>query len=499
MPVPMSDVIPAPVETHPDPSADFVLEPSTVISAAGGSATTPTVEWLAALLRRGTGFPLPVVAAGSHPSRVISVALGGADPAVGGEGYTLSVSTTEIALRANSGAGLFHGAETLRQLLPATIESAPGQGPWAVSGGQILDHPRYPWRGAMLDVARHFFSVADVERYIDEIALYKMNVLHLHLSDDQGWRIAISGWPQLTAVGGSSEVGGGPGGYYTQEQYSQIVAYAANRYVTVVPEIDTPGHVNAALASYANLNCDGTAPALYTGINVGFSSLCVGAPITYQFLDDVIGELASLTPGPYIDIGGDEALSTPPADYTAFIERVTQMVVAHGKTPVGWAEMGAAKLPGDAIAEYWNTDDGGASARIAAAQGVKLVLAPADHGYLDQKYDPDTPLGLTWAGAVSVEASYAWEPTDYGIPAGQVEGVEAPLFSETLTTMADIEYMAFPRLAGIAEIGWSPEQTHAWGAYRERLAAQALRWEALGINFYRAPEVPWPAALNGSG
>ena len=341
----------------------------------------------------------------------------------------------------------------------------------------------------MLDVARHFFSVADVERYIDEMTLYKINVLHLHLTDDQGWRIAISGWPQLTAVGGSSAVGGGPGGHYTQEQYSQIVAYAASRYVTVVPEIDTPGHVNAALASYANLNCEGTAPALYTGINVGFSSLCVGAPITYQFLDDVIGELASLTPGPYIDIGGDEAQSTPPADYTAFVERVTQMVVSHGKTRVGWAEIGAAKLPGDAIAKYWKGEDGGASARMAAAQGVKLVLAPADHGYLDQKYDPDT--------LPRRSPAYAWEPSDYGIPAGQVEGVEAPLFSETLTTMADIEYMAFPRLAGIAEIGWSPKWTHAWDAYRARLAAQAPRWEALRINFFRAPEVPWPAGLSG--
>ena len=260
----------------------------------------------------------------------------------------------------------------------------------------------------------------------------------------------------------------------------------------MVPEIDTPGHVNAALASYAELSCDGQAPPLYTGIEVGFSSLCVGKPVTFQFLDDVIAELAQLTPGPYIGIGGDEAQSTPAADYAAFIEKVIQVVAAHGKVAVGWAEMAAAALPSTAVAEYWDTKDGGASAEQAASRGVKVVMAPGDRAYLDQKYDPETRLGLTWAGPTSVEASYDWDPTGYGVPAGQVEGVEATLFSETLSTMADIEQMAFPRLPGIAEIGWSPQTAHDWSSYRRRLAAQAPRWEAMGLDFYRAPEVSWP-------
>ena len=214
---------------------------------------------------------------------------------------------------------------------------------------RIDDRPRFRWRGAHLDVSRHFFSVAEVKRYIDLISQYKVNVLHLHLSDDQGWRIAIDSWPRLTSVGGSTEVGGGPGGYYTKRDYRELVRYAAARYITVVPEIDTPGHTNAALASYAELNCDGIAPPLYTGIDVGFSSLCVDKEITYEFLDDVIRELAALTPGPYLHMGGDEAHSTEDADYVRFIERVQPIVAAHGKRLMGWEEIAQAPLlPGHA-------------------------------------------------------------------------------------------------------------------------------------------------------
>jgi hexosaminidase len=493
MVIPMTDVIPIPMELHPDPSADFTLTGSTVLAVSGGAVAEPTATWLAALLRHGTGFALPITVGAAHAGRVIALELGDADPSLGDEGYTLTVRPGSVVIRAATGAGLFHGAETLRQLLPGSVETAGGRGPWTVSGGQIVDRPRYPWRGAMLDVARHFFSVADVERYIDEIALYKINILHLHLTDDQGWRIAINGWPQLTAVGGSTEVGGGTGGYYTQDQYRQIVAYAASRYVTVVPEVDGPGHVNAALASYPELTCSGTAPPLYTGIDVGFSSLCVGKAVTYQFLDEVLGQLAAMTPGSYIAIGGDEAGGTPPEDYTAFIEKAVQTVAAHGKTAVGWAEIAAAPLPSGTIAEYWDTADGGASLERAVQDGVRVVLAPANCCYLDQKYDDNTTLGLVWAGPTSVETAYDWDPTSYGVPAAQVEGVEAPLFSETLTTMADIEQMAFPRLPGIAEIGWSPQSTHDWSSYRLRLAAQAPRWEAMNVDFYRSPEVSWPA------
>ena len=246
----------------------------------------------------------------------ISLLLSGAPASVGAQGYQLDITATSITVRANQPAGLFNGVQTLRQLLPVAAESTTVQtGPWLVPGGQIVDHPRFGYRGAMLDVARHFFPVAAIKAYIDQIALYKVNHLHLHLSDDQGWRIAIDSWPRLTTYGGGTSVGGGPGGYYTKADYTEIVNYAAIRHITIVPEIDMPGHTNAALASYAELNCNGEAPSLYTGMKVGFSSLCVGRELTYKFIDDVIRELAALTPGPYIHIGGDEASSTSDADY----------------------------------------------------------------------------------------------------------------------------------------------------------------------------------------
>jgi hexosaminidase len=355
--------------------------------------------------------------------------------------------------------------------------------------GQIRDWPRFTWRGAMLDVARHFFSVQDVESYIDLLSQYKINRLHLHLSDDQGWRIEIRSWPRLAEIGGSTQVGGGPGGYYTQAQYAELVEYARQRYITIVPEIDLPGHTNAALASYAELNCDGSAPPLYTGIEVGFSSLCVDKEITYQFLSDVIKELAALTPGDYLHIGGDEAAATSPADYIRFIERVQPIVQAAGKQMVGWEEITRANLGQAAIAQYWNSS----VAQITPQAGVPLIISPANRTYLDMKYVPATSLGLMWAGTVEVQDAYRWDPASVvaGVTEADILGVEAPLWSETLLTLTDIEYMAFPRLIGIAEIGWSPQQGRSWDEYRLRLGAQAARLEELDVTFYHSPQVPW--------
>ena len=217
--------------------------------------------------------------------------------------YTLDVSEQSVNILGDDAAGVFYGLQTLRQLLPAAFEyeasrprgrNAP---PVQIPALHIEDQPRFSWRGAMLDVARHFLTVDEVKRFVDLMALHKLNRLHLHLADDQGWRIDIKSWPNLTTHGGSTEVGGGPGGFYTQEQYSDIVRYAADRFITIVPEIDMPGHTNAALASYAELNCDGLARPLYTGTEVGFSALCVEKDVTYTFIDDVVREIAALTPG----------------------------------------------------------------------------------------------------------------------------------------------------------------------------------------------------------
>jgi len=489
-------LVPAPAQVTATPGGPFVLSETTAVIAGDGSVAV--AERLAALLRPATGFPVAVTASttGAKPADgTIRLALDPAATDLGAEGYELSVTAAAVTLTAHQPAGLFYGVQTLRQLLPAAIESTTQQsGPWAVGATHIVDTPRYPWRGAMLDVSRHFFSAADVTTYIDEIALYKLNVLHLHLSDDQGWRIAIAARPRLTELGGRSAVGGGTGGYYTRQDYESIVAYAAERFVTIIPEIDMPGHTNAALSSYAELNCNGKATEPYTGIEVGFSSLCVDADATYEFLDVVLGELAAMTPGPYLHIGGDEVQTLSDEQYTSFIERVQAIVTKHGKTLVGWEEAAQATLTPGSVVQYWNTNSKFAALLAkSSTRGVKLVLSPADRSYLDMKYDDDYHLGLEWAGRVSVHTSYDWDPGTVIRDAapGSVLGVEAPLWSETLETLADVESMAFPRLPAIAETGWSAAGRD-WDGFRARLAAQAPRWDAMGVNYHRAPGVDWP-------
>jgi hexosaminidase len=495
--------VPAPAQVHPA-GAPFTLTPSARIRVAGHARDVRDVgSYLAGLLRPSTGYALPVVQdGGPGGGHDVRIALTSGDGALGAEGYRLDSGPGGVTLTARTPAGLFHGVQTLRQLLPASVERRTRQhGPWQVAGGTVTDVPRYAYRGAMLDVSRHFFTVPQVEKYIDELALYKINELHLHLSDDQGWRIAIDSWPRLASYGGSTAVGGGTGGFYTKAQYAQIVGYAAARHLEVVPEIDMPSHTNAALASYAQLNCDGVAPPLYTGTEVGFSSLCVPKDVTYAFVDDVVRELAAITPGRYLHIGGDEAHSTSQADYVAFMNRAQAVVQKYGKTVMGWHQITSATPVPGAVAEYWGYDETSAAERAqvaAAAQaGTRLVLAPADRSYLDMKYDENTRLGQDWAGTVEVDRSYDWDPGTYladaGVPASAVLGVEAPLWTETITSNDDIEAMAFPRLPGIAELGWSPESTHDWTAYKVRLAAQGPRMAALGIDFYRSPLVDWPA------
>ncbi|UQX04206.1 beta-N-acetylhexosaminidase [Streptomyces sp. RerS4] len=494
-PVPLGRVVPVPASVAPGGSA-YQLTSSTVIRVDSGSAESRAVgEYLAGVLRPSTGYRLPVVAGAGGDG--IQLRLGAAaDPALGDEGYRLVSGSRTVRVSANAPAGLFHAVQTLRQLLPASVEKRSVQpGPWRIAGGTVTDSPRYAYRGVMVDVSRHFFTVEQIKRYIDQAALYKVNTLHLHLSDDQGWRIAIDSWPRLATYGGSTQVGGGPGGHYDKADYQAIVAHAASRFMEVVPEIDTPGHTNAALASYAELNCDGVARPLYTGTEVGFSSLCVAKPVTYTFLDDVLRELAALTPGRYVHIGGDEAAATPAADYATFMDKVQPLVGRYGKTVMAWHQIAEARPAPGAIAQYWGL--GGTEPEVAAAAraGTRLVMSPANHAYLDMKYTRQTPLGLEWAGLVEVDKSYAWDPDTLvaGVPAGAVLGVEAPLWTETLSTSAHLEYMAFPRLLGIAEIGWSPAATHDWSSYRQRLAAQGPRLDALGITYYRSPKVPWTA------
>jgi hexosaminidase len=412
------------------------------------------------------------------------------------ESYVLDVSRQAVTITGGDAAGVFYGVQTLRQLLPARFEYealryAAGKAPVVeIPAVEIRDQPRFEWRGTMLDVARHFFSVQDVKRYVDLIALHKLNRLHLHLADDQGWRLEIKSWPNLARHGGSTEVGGGPGGYFTQDEYADLIRYAAARFITIVPEIDMPGHTNAALASYPELNCDGQAPPLYTGIEVGFSALCVESEVTYRFIDDVVREIAALTPGPYFHIGGDEVKRLSAERYAAFIERVQTIVRAHGKQAVGWDEIAAAPLADNVIVQHWRPNTSG---KAAAARGARVIVSSADRAYLDMKYAADTPIGLSWAALIPVPRAYDWDPHVIvsDVPPAAVIGVEAPLWAETAATINDVEFLAFPRLAAIAEIAWTPQAARQWREFRIRLGAQAPRWRALGVNFYRAPEIPW--------
>jgi hexosaminidase len=480
-----------------EPSSSFVIGAHAAIAVSGASVQ-PVGFDLAGMLRPATGFALPVVTRQGRAGD-ISLGLAANDPTLGAEGYTLVVTPTGVTIEANQPAGLFDGIQTLRQLLPSELEAPSVQaGPWVVPGARISDYPRYAYRGAMLDVARHFFPVATVERYIDELAMYKINVLHLHLSDDQGWRLAVEGWPALTTVGSRTAVGGGSGGFYTESDYTAIVNYAQAHFITVVPEIDMPGHVGAALSSYASLNCDGIARPINTSENVGHSSLCVGKPAVDQFLTAVIGELAKLTPGPYIHIGGDEAASTSAADYALFVSKAAQVVKADGKIPMGWADIASADIPVGTVAQYWDFRTGSPLARAAVGKGAQLVMSPADHAYLDQKYTPATTLGLDWAGTHEVEDAYNWDPaTVVSGLAADVIGVEGPLWTETLTSLQDLQYMAWPRMAELAEVGWTPQGQRNWSTFAPRLAAQGVAWRLLGINYYASPLVAWPQTAAG--
>ncbi|TCC24952.1 beta-N-acetylhexosaminidase [Kribbella speibonae] len=483
-------MIPQPIAQQALPDETFTLLSDATIGVDDSGAQT-IADRLAAQLRRSTGFALPV----QQGTGTITLSANGPE-SLGAEGYELRADASGVTITAATAEGLFRGVTTLRQLLPAKAEADSEQeGPWEVAGTTISDSPRYGYRGVMLDVSRHFFTVEQVKHFIDLVSLYKINRLHLHLSDDQGWRIQVDTWPRLTEHGGSQQVGGGAGGYYTKADYADLVRYAAEHYITVVPEIDTPGHTNAALASYPELNKGDQAPDLYTETEVGFSSLTIDKDVTYAFLDDVFREVAEQTPGDLLHLGGDEAHSTPHSEYLAFVPKAAELVVKYGKRVMGWHEIADGPLPAGTVVQYWGTEDPKAQvlAQQAVEQGATLVLSPANRAYLDMKYHEETPLGLQWAGLVSVEQSYSWNPATLlpNVPASAIDGVEAPLWTETLDDLEKVEFMVFPRLPGIAELGWSPESALDWTTYRDRLAEQGPRWEVLGVNFYRAPEIDW--------
>lgn len=481
-------LIPRPRAMQASQSA-FGLDRNTGIYAQGQSGLEGVAAFLMRSITERTGIELALNPGKDHPAHNGIYFRESGD--LSGEAYELRIGPDSILLAAGTPEGAFRGVQTLRQLLPAASNDTLAAYPiWVIPGGSIEDRPEYGYRGAMLDVSRHFFSVGDVKKFLDVMAYYKLNALHLHLTDDQGWRIEIKSWPRLAAVGGQTEVGGGPGGFYTQEQYAELVAYAAGRFITIIPEVDMPGHTNAASVAYPVLNGNGKTPEPYTGTQVGFSTLDARKDTVYQFIDDVVREISALTPGPWFHIGGDESHVTKPADYKYFIERVVPIVRKHGKIPIGWDEIATAQLEGEAVAQFWADAE---NAERAVAQGMKILMSPARKAYLDMQYDSISRFGLHWAAYIPVDSAYAWSPASYagGISREHILGIEAPLWSETITEMAELEYLAFPRLPGYAEIGWTPDSLRNWEEYKVRLARQVPYFRRMDIRFYPSPRVPW--------
>ncbi|MFC9331310.1 family 20 glycosylhydrolase [Kitasatospora sp. NPDC057015] len=536
-------IVPQPVSESAVTGRGFTLAVGTQVDVLSTDPAAVGVgTYLSGLLKPATGFTLQVVSS-TRPAGNTLVLDPNGPATLGAEGYTLTSNSGGVSVTAHGAEGLFRGVQTLRQLLPAAVESpAVKPGPWTVPPVQISDAPRYSYRGAMLDVGRRFCPVAQVKRFIDESAAYKINTLHLHLTDDQGWRIAIGALPNLTTVGASTQTGftGGTSWYYTAAEYQDLVAYAKSRFMTVVPEIDGPGHSGAALASVANLNCNNQAIAPYSGNDFGFSLYCLGdaqhVANVGSFLSTVISTVAALTPGPYIHVGGDEAPATTTAQYAAYVSAAGSATTAWGKTLIGWHQLGQGTLPANSLLQYWGTAEDrtsvGASwesanirqVRSGVAQGARFIMSPADHAYLDMQYDSSTPYGLSWAGYVSAQKAYDWDPTTVTaktdgsssvVPAAQITGVEAALWTDNAYSPSNstpnsgsqfpelssyTDHMSFPWLPAVAEIGWSPHSTHDWTSFSQRLAAQGPRWTAAGIAFYAAPDITWPSTpgtLNG--
>jgi hexosaminidase len=492
-------VIPKPISANATGKTFVITENTTIVADLSSTELGDVANYLAENLKTLTGLSLNVAAKSEEGA--ILLRLSGAS-SLGDEGYELQIDEKQVKIIANKPAGLFYGIQTLRQIIADQDDKALGN-KWEVATGTITDYPEYAWRGSMLDVARHFFSVEDVKRYIDLLSYYKINILHLHLSDDQGWRIEIKSWPNLTAIGGQSQVGGGKGGFYTQEQYKEIIAYAQSRFITIVPEIDLPGHINSALVSYGAELLAGLPIKLepgekprpvpgqpHTGIEVGFSTLSLKKESTFKFVNDVIREITSITPGPYFHVGGDEAHVTKKPDYITFVNHFKEIVKANGKIMIGWEEIAQGDIDSTAIVQYWHSRE---YAKMAVEKGAKIIFSPSTKAYLDMQYDSTTRIGMNWAAYIEVDSSYQWDPAKLvsGIEREQIMGVEAPLWTETVVTMDDIEYLVFPRMPGIAEIGWTPFSSRNWDEYKVRLSNHAKLWKAMGIDFYRSPKIEW--------
>ena len=493
-------VIPAPAEVKP---ADgwFSVDSTVVLRVPPGDRDAQAAaHYLADLWSRTNALTLPVRAAARAGRAIEFRRLAGLSP----EAYRIEVTPLRVTVSASTAAGLFYGAVTVWQLLP------PGPSGGEIAAQTIIDAPRSPWRGLMLDSSRHFQSPAFVRSMIDWMAWHKLNVLHWHLTDDQGWRLEIRRYPKLTSVGAwripasvpGSENQKPYGGFYTQPQVREIVAFAATRHVQIVPEIDMPGHAQAALAAYPELGAIDSHPALPVSAKWGVHSHLFNLePGTFDFLQNVLDEVMQLFPSRYIHIGGDEAvkdewnasaavqararqlgIGDATALQTYFTQKISGYVSSKGRRAVGWDEIMQPGLRADAVVMSWH---GASTAHAAAIRGNDTVLAPDPQLYLDHRESPlaTEPLGRLLI--ISVKDVYDFEPHDAGLSEAQqrhVLGLQADIWTEHMRSERQVEWMALPRAAALAEVGWSPQQ-RSWPDFLKRLVPMVARYRALGINY----------------
>jgi hexosaminidase len=515
-------IIPAPRRIQAG-SGEFRLDRTTQIMLSDPASTElrALVELLATPIRASSGLPLPVSPdpADNHTPNAISLRLTPGVAPAQVESYRLVVTERGAMLSAPTPAGLFWGLQTVRQLLPPEVERgvrAPLR--WTIPAVEIEDAPRFPYRGILLDVARWFYPPEFIKKLIDLLALYKLNTLHLHLTDDQGWRLEIKKYPLLTQVGAWRKetilgqhfdpyVGDGKphGGFYTQEQMRDILAYAAARHVTIVPEIEMPGHAGAALAAYPELSCTGGPFEVSPVWGVHQDIFCPSEQ-TFGFLEDVLVEVMQLFPSPYIHIGGDEVpkdqwkgnpvaqgvirregLANEEELQSYFIRRIEGFLRAHGRRLIGWDEILEGGLAPEATVMSWRGVTGGTA---AARQGHDVIMSPADHTYLDYYQGDPTAEPLAIGGFLPLDSVYAFEPVPNELTpeqAAHVLGGQGSVWTEYIPTPARAEYMILPRLLALSEALWSPKQARSWGRFVARLPAHFTRLDALRAE-YRVTE-----------
>ncbi len=535
-------LVPRPASLEPRPGA-FVPGPETrvVLEPIGDPALRAAADFWLDELRERTGLALAPSVPGRGPSGVGSRGSGSgnrivfrldpddpssAEPAPfdpDADAYRLEITPDAILLTASTARGIFYGVQTLRQLSASArsggTDGEPGARSPAVPAVSIEDRPRFGYRGLHLDVGRHWFPVAFIERYIDLLARFKLNAFHWHLTEDQGWRIEIRSYPRLTGVGAwrretvvgkdfDPYVGDGTpyGGFYTQAEVREIVAYAAARHVTVIPEIEMPGHSLAALAAYPELACTDGPFEVGTRWGVYEDIYCPGEA-TFEFLETVLTEVLELFPGPYVHVGGDEAPRTrwresPLAQriireqgladeaelQSWFMRRIERFLASRGRRMIGWDEILEGGLPSGATVMSWRSMEGGIE---AARQGHDVIMTPGSHLYFDHYQSRDRasePLAI--GGFTPLEKVYAFDPVPDELDAqaaAHVLGAQANLWTEYIRTPAHAEYMAYPRALALAEVVWSPRESRDLEDFRQRLVPVLAGLDRLGVRF-RRPE-----------